>query len=43
MMIFLINCVISVFVGFVIFFIFGFMVYSFNKKIEDVVSLGIDN
>lgn len=40
MIVFVINCSISVFVGFVIFSVFGFMVYVFGKVVKDVVIFG---
>lgn len=38
MLVLIINCVISIFVGFVIFVILGFMVYSVDIIVEKVVS-----
>lgn len=38
MLVLIINCVISIFVGFVIFVILGFMVYLVDIIVEKVVS-----
>lgn len=40
MIVLIINCSISVFVGFVIFSVLGFMVYVFGKEVKDVVIFG---
>lgn len=40
MIVLVINCSISVFVGFVIFSVLGFMVYVFGKEVKDVVIFG---